>query len=78
MAHAASVPYADRVSIQQPPTPRLAHERAILDNWKEDDSVYMTLRRSAIPAPESVSGDAAVGPADSLEVPASLPLPMRR
>jgi hypothetical protein len=76
MARAVSVPYADRVSIQQPP-PRLAHERAILDNWKEDDSVYMTLRASAVPAPASVTADAAVGPADSLELPASLPPPMR-
>jgi hypothetical protein len=78
MAHEVRVPYADRVSIQQPPTPRLAHEGAILDNWKEDDSVYLTLHASAVPAPESVTADAAVGPADSPELPASLPLPMRR
>jgi hypothetical protein len=66
------------VSIQQP-TPRLAHERAILDNWKEDDGVYLTLGASAVPARESViAPDAEVGPADSLELPAFLPIPMPR
>jgi len=33
------------------PTPRLAHERAILDNWKEDDGVYVTLRAVIVGRP---------------------------
>jgi hypothetical protein len=79
--------------IQQPPTPRLAHERAILDNWKEDDGVYVTLRavpavivghpvRSAaalMPAREAASGPGAAGAeAGSAEAPAFLPPPTPR
>ena len=59
------------------PTPRLAHERAILDNWKEDDGVYVTLR--AVPAREAASGPGAAGAeAGSAEAPAFLPPPTPR
>ena len=57
------------------PTPRLAHERAILDNWKEDDGVYVTLRLTLAPRREPANGpDAADAEAGSPEAPACLRL----
>ena len=72
------------------PTPRLAHERASLDNWKEDDGVYVTLRAVIVgrpfrgaaamtPAREAASGPGAAGAeAGSAEAPAVLPPPTPR
>ena len=63
----------------QPTTPRLAHERAILDRWTEDDGVYVTLRAASAAPPEPVSGSAAAGAEpDSPAAPAFLPPPTPR
>lgn len=62
--------------IHQPTTPRLAHERAILDRWKEDDGVYVTLRAAFAPP---VSGpDAALAEVDLPAAPAFLRPPTPR
>ncbi len=91
IAGAVSVSYAGRVNrrIPQPPPPRLAHERAILDNWKEDDGVYVTLRAVTVgrpfrgatltPAHEAATGPgAADAEPGSPEAPAFLPPPTPR
>lgn len=61
------------------PAPPLAHERAILDNWKEDDGVYVTLRLALAPSRDHANGpgaaDAELG---SPEAPAFLPPPTPR
>lgn len=65
--------------VPQPTTPRLAHERAILDNWKEDDGVYVTLRTAFVPIRDPASGSGAeLAEVDSREAPASLPPPTPR
>jgi hypothetical protein len=57
----------------------VAHERAILDRWTEDDGVYMTLRATSVVPREPVSGSAAAGAEpDSPAAPAFLPLPTPR
>jgi hypothetical protein len=82
MARALSVSYAGGVNRRtpQPPTPRLAHERAILDNWKEDDGVYVTLRLTLTPPRrERANGHgAADAEGGSPEGPAFLRPPMPR
>ena len=60
-----------------PPTFRLAHERVILDNWKEDDGVYVTLRAASVPPRASAPG-AGVAEGDSPEAPAFPPPPTLR
>jgi hypothetical protein len=63
----------------QLPIPRLAHERAILDDWKEDDGVYVTLRLTLAPRRERANGPgAADAETDSPEAPAFLPPPTPR
>jgi len=81
MARSLTVSYAGQVSRRIPPlpTPRLAHERAILDNWKEDDGVYVTLRLTVASARDQANGPgAADAAAGSPEAPAFLPPPTPR
>ena len=81
MVPAVRVSYAGQVKsrLTQPPTARFAHERAILDNWKEDDGVYVTLRGAFAPVSTAANGPgAAVAEVDSRQSPASLPPPTPR
>jgi hypothetical protein len=67
-------------SLAQKPIRPMAHERAILDKWTEDDGVYVTLTALRAPerrAPATATAAAAAG-AGSAEALASLPLPTLR
>jgi len=77
MAQAAAVPYAAHMPRRTPTHPhRLAHEQTIIDEWIEDDGVYVTLRTAspAGPGNDASAGAAELAPPDS-PAPAASPRP---
>lgn len=73
MVRAGRIPYAPPMSRRATSKPlrSIAHERAILENWIEDDGVYVTLEHRQRDRAVSAPG-AAYAPADSPGQAASL------
>lgn len=80
MAQDAAVSYASHMPRRHSTHPhQVAHEQTIIDEWIEDDGVYVTLRTaSAAPKVRASAGAAELAQPDSQAPAASPPLPTLR